>query len=141
MSKRKDERGENLLAVFVKASELLAYTIRAVCNETHFRARYRYENGSPCVDLARQIMHCVTFADAVVPVDDETRNARLAYQQEALRCGEALKAEIIMNVLHFGLNETKAKYWDALLQEWRELCLAWMRSDRRQYAAVGGGER
>lgn len=70
MSKRKDERGENLLAVFVKASELLAYTIRAVCNETHFRARYRYENGSPCVDLARQIMHCVTFAEMVCRIID-----------------------------------------------------------------------
>lgn len=136
MSVRSDERGENLLEVYVKASELLAYSIRAVCNENHFKARYRYENGAPIVDLARQIMHNVAFAEKIVPFDAASRRLRFNYQSEAVRFAEALKAEITMNVLHFGLNLRKAQHWGDLIEAWRNCCLAWIRSDNRQFGKV-----
>jgi len=137
MTVRKSERGENLLAVFVKAADLLAYTIRTVCNEKHFRQRYRYETGTPCVDLARQIMHSVTFAEMIVVKDQQSRDARIAYQRAALQCCEALKSEITMANLHFGLNADKAGTWIDLIDTWKETCIAWIHADKKRYAGIG----
>lgn len=136
MTVRKSERGENLLTVFVKASDLLAYTIRTVCNEKYFRQRYRYETGTPCVDLARQIMHSVTFADMIVVSDQVSKDARTAYQKAALQYCEALKAEITMITLHFGLSAEKAKTWIDKIDQWRESCVAWIRADKKRYSGV-----
>lgn len=127
------KRNVNLLAVEIKAVELLEYTIRTATSEKNFPLRYKNELSLPIVELARKIMYFSVLGDRIPATDEKAIQEKRSYFIEALKIAELLKAEINMNMWTFRLKEQKAQYWDSLVDSWKKSCLDWLRSDYKKH--------
>ena len=127
------KRKVNLLAVEMKAIQLLEYTIRTSKSQKNFPLRYKSELSLPVVELARKIYYLTILADKTPVTNTLLIKQRREYFIEAIRTSWLLKSEINMNMWAFSLKVNKADYWIKLVDDWKRACDDWLKSDYKKH--------
>ena len=136
------KRREGKLKVLLDAAALAEYTIRITANEKHFPKRYRWNMIGQIVADARDILRYLEMANAVHADSAEEYRRRVAYQNQASECLQALLTEVDLAYRLFHLGDSQVEYWTGLCCELQQLIRKWQKSDadrekkRREEAGV-----
>lgn len=133
MSVVSSKRGVGRLAVFTKANDLAAFTIRICSNEKNFPKHYRWCVTSKIVDAALDIYNYITMANSVYVQSENDIALRHQFQQKAIASSYALLSMIDIAYRTFGIDSTKIDHWTGMILEVQNLLRNWKKSDNDRY--------
>lgn len=133
MSVVSSKRGVGRLAVFTKANDLAAFTIRICSNEKNFPKHYRWCVTSKIVDAALDINNYITMANSVYVQSENDIALRHQFQQKAIASSYALLSMIDIAYRTFGIDSAKIDHWTGMILEVQNLLRNWKKSDKDRY--------
>lgn len=133
MSVVSSKRSVGRLAVFTKANDLAAFTIRICSNEKNFPKHYRWCVTSKIVDAALDINNYITMANSVYVQSENDIALRHQFQQKAIASSYALLSMIDIAYRTFGIDSTKIDHWTGMILEVQNLLRNWKKSDNDRY--------
>ena len=136
MSVRVKDRKENKLEVFLKALDLLKYTLKITQNEKVFKQEYKEPIVDDIIETVKNIYIDAWDANNVMvrAGDVDAWKIRRQLQLKAAReCNRLLALiDIAKSVYH--LDGKRVEYWIGKVLDTRELIRKWNESDSKRYS-------
>ncbi|MCD7864048.1 MAG: hypothetical protein LUG61_11235 [Lachnospiraceae bacterium] len=139
MSVPENERGDRKMQVFVKANDLVNYTIRICCNKKVFLPEYQNALTNDIIRTAKDIFIFAWEANEIRVTDNQGKVSQTKYverrrlQEISIRRCNDLLALMQMAKRLFHLKARRIKYWGRRTTEARELLVKWRDADTRRY--------
>ena len=136
MSVRVKDRKENKMEVFLKALDLLEYTLDIAKNEKVFKTEYKEPVTNDIIETAKNIYIDAWDANNVMVRAgdvDAWKIRRQLHLKAARECNRLLALIDIAEPI-FHLRGKRVEYWIGKVLDTRELIRKWNESDSKRYS-------